>query len=80
MRKRPGETLKKIPVLKWLSQQLQTHVTSKLDVPCKIYVPNYVSKAKLNTMKLMGADTELHGDDCVDAEIKARSVAEVKHN
>ena len=31
-------------------------------------------------MKLMGADTELHGDDCVDTEIKARTVAEVKDN
>ena len=47
----------------------------KLDVPCSIFVPKGVSKAKLKNIKNYGAKIEIYGQDCVDSEIKARKVA-----
>ncbi len=47
----------------------------KLDVPCTIFVPKDVSKAKLKNIKNYGAKIEIYGQDCVDSEIKARKVA-----
>ena len=42
-----------------------------------IYVPKTTSPAKLKVVKQFGGSLVYHGIDCVEAEVKARSVAEV---
>ena len=46
-----------------------------LKVPCIIYVPENSSEAKLINMKNFGAEIVVHGEDCMDGELKAREVA-----
>ena len=46
-------------------------------IPITIYVPKTTSPAKLKAVKQFGGSVVYHGIDCVEAEVKARSVAEV---
>ncbi|MGB5399803.1 MAG: pyridoxal-phosphate dependent enzyme, partial [Thermoanaerobaculia bacterium] len=43
--------------------------------PGTIYVPKTISAAKLGALERLEANLELHGDDGVEAEIRARQVA-----
>ena len=52
------------------------YAAGKLGIDCTIYVPDDVSVAKLENMKQFGAKIEVHGDDCIKAEAKAREVSE----
>ena len=45
-------------------------------IECNIYVPEGSSKAKLSNMKNYGANINIFGSDCVEAETKAREVSE----
>ena len=45
-------------------------------IECNIYVPEESSKAKLSNMKNYGANINIFGSDCVEAETKAREVSE----
>ena len=47
----------------------------ELDVTCSIFVPNDASEAKLQNIKNYGAKIKVHGEDCVESEMKAREVA-----
>ena len=47
----------------------------ELDVKCSIFVPNDASEAKLKNIKNYGAKIKVHGEDCVESEMKAREVA-----
>ena len=47
----------------------------ELDVTCSIFVPNDASEAKLKNIKNYGAKIKVHGEDCVESEMKAREVA-----
>jgi len=44
--------------------------------PGTIYVPKTISAAKLGALERLEANLELHGDDGVEAEIRARQVAQ----
>jgi threonine dehydratase len=46
-----------------------------LNVPCIVYVPEKSSEAKLANMKNFGAEIRVHGEDCMEGELKAREVA-----
>lgn len=46
-----------------------------LDVPCIVYVPEKSSETKLANMKSFGAEIRVHGQDCMEGELKAREVA-----
>ncbi len=52
------------------------YVLEKFGWRGRIYLPEYASAAKVETLRLMGADIELHGDDCVVTEAFAQSEAE----
>jgi threonine dehydratase len=43
-----------------------------------IYLPENASPAKIETLRLYGADLELHGDDCIISEMFAKKTAEEK--
>lgn len=49
---------------------------SELRVPGTIFVPEHVSGAKLDAIRKTGVDAKLHGNDGLDTELHARSVAE----
>ena len=46
--------------------------SQKLGIPATIYVPEDASHAKLDNMKLYGANIEFYGSDCVESEKKGR--------
>ena len=48
------------------------YAAKQLDIPCTIYVPQNASSTKLKNMENYGASINIHGQDCVDAEKKAR--------
>ena len=48
-----------------------------MKIPVTIYVPKTTSPAKLKAVKQFGGSLVYHGEDCVEAEVKARNVAEV---
>ena len=48
-----------------------------LGVPVSVFVPVDASTAKVEAIRRLGAQVELFGDDCVDAEAEARRRAEV---
>jgi threonine dehydratase len=41
-----------------------------------IYLPEHTSPAKVETLRLLGAELEFHGDDCIKAEMFAKKTAE----
>jgi threonine dehydratase len=47
----------------------------KMNIPGLIFVPHYASEAKLESIRLNGADIRKHGDDQVETEIFARKFA-----
>ena len=50
----------------------------QLQIPGLIYVPENTSDAKLENMHNYLADIRFHGQDCIEAEAKARAVAKEK--
>jgi len=48
----------------------------QIDTEATIYMPTNVSRAKLEMIKERGGNPVLHGENCLDAEKKARHVAE----
>ena len=48
------------------------YASEKLNIPCKIYVPNIASDIKVNKIKKLGSKVIYFGEDCLDAEKKAR--------
>ena len=48
------------------------YASNKLNIPCKIYVPNIASKIKVNKIKKLGSRVICYGEDCLEAEKKAR--------
>ena len=48
------------------------YASNKLNIPCKIYVPNIASKIKVNKIKKLGSRVIYYGEDCLEAEKKAR--------
>ena len=57
---------------------LQAYAANKVGVPVTIYVPQTTSPAKIKAVKQLGGSVSFHGEDCVEAEVKARSVSKVK--
>lgn len=53
------------------------YAAKQLDVSCTIYVPEDASSAKLENMKNFGARIKVYGDDCVEAEKKARQESSI---
>ena len=51
------------------------YASKALNLSCTIYVPTNASPTKLNNMKQLGAKIIFHGDDCVEAEKKARDIS-----
>ena len=41
-----------------------------------IFLPEYVSRTKLEALRLSGAELQIFGDDCIKAEARAKEVAE----
>ena len=62
-----------------LSLIMQAYASKKVGVPVTIYVPQTASPAKLKVVKQLGGTLKYHGEDCVEAEVKARTVSEVNH-
>lgn len=52
------------------------YASNKVGVPVTIYVPQTCSPAKLKAVKQIGGSVRYHGEDCVEAEVKARSASE----
>ncbi|KAL9987298.1 hypothetical protein ACROYT_G001581 [Oculina patagonica] len=52
------------------------YASSEVSIPITIYVPKTASSAKLKAVKQLGGTVVCHGEDCVEAEVKARAVAE----
>ena len=52
------------------------YAAGKFGIDCTIYVPDDATSTKLENMKQFGAKIEIHGNDCVLAEAKAREVAD----
>jgi len=50
--------------------------SQKLGIPATIYVPEDASDAKVDNMKLYGANIEFYGTDCIESEKKGREVSE----
>ena len=51
------------------------YAAGELNIKCTIYVPKDASPAKLSNMKNYGAKVETFGNDCVEAEKKARDIS-----
>ncbi|PFX17255.1 L-threonine dehydratase catabolic TdcB [Stylophora pistillata] len=51
------------------------YASSKVGTPVAIYVPKTTSSAKLKVVKQFGGTVKFHGEDCVEAEVTARSAA-----
>ena len=51
------------------------YAAGELNIKCTIYVPNDASSAKLSNMKNFGARVVNFGNDCVEAEKRARDVS-----
>jgi threonine dehydratase len=51
-------------------------IAAKFNVKGTIFLPKTSSPAKIEALRLYGADIQYHGDDCVKAEIHARKIAE----
>ena len=47
-----------------------------LGAPARVFVPTYADPGKVAAIEARGAQVHVHGEDCVDTEIHARSVAE----
>ena len=52
------------------------YAAGKFGIDCTIYIPDDATSTKLENMKQFGAKIEIHGNDCVLAEAKAREVAD----
>tara|TARA_Y100000768_G_scaffold67902_1_gene47560 strand:- start:814 stop:1770 length:957 start_codon:yes stop_codon:yes gene_type:complete len=52
------------------------YAARQVNIECNIYVPEGSSKAKISNMKNYGANINIFGSDCVEAEAKARDVSE----
>lgn len=53
-----------------------SYVLQKFGGRGMIYLPDYTSQAKIEAMRLLGANLEFFGDDCVKAEIEAKRIGE----
>ena len=53
------------------------HASREADINCNIYVPNGSSEAKLSNIRILGANITVFGDDCVEAEAKARELSQL---
>jgi threonine dehydratase len=51
------------------------HASREADINCNIYVPKGSSEAKLSNIRILGASITVFGDDCVEAEAKARELS-----
>lgn len=49
---------------------------ARLGCRATVFVPEGASEAKQATMRQLGADVRVHGDDCLRAELEARSFAD----
>ena len=54
------------------------YAARQANIECNIYVPKGSSKAKLSKMKSYGANITIFGNDCVEAEAKARDLSDKK--
>ena len=54
------------------------YAARQANIECNIYVPKGSSKAKLSKMKNYGANITVFGNDCVEAEAKARGLSDKK--
>ncbi|KAJ7365906.1 hypothetical protein OS493_002636 [Desmophyllum pertusum] len=52
------------------------YAASEVGIPITVYVPKTTSPAKLKVVKQFGGTVSCFGVDCVEAEVKARTVAE----
>lgn len=55
-----------------------SHAGHALGIPVTVYVPDFVSLAKLGAMKRLGANVVVFGTDGLDSEIEARRVADAE--
>ena len=53
------------------------YAAGKLGIDCTIYVPEGASEAKIENMKQFGATIKIHGNDCIEAEGRARKSSEI---
>ena len=54
------------------------YAARQANIECNIYVPKGSSRAKLSKMKSYGANITIFGNDCVEAEAKARDLSDKK--
>ena len=52
------------------------HMLRRLGWPGTVVVPRTASESKIGRLRRLGVELELHGDDCVDAELHARRLAD----
>ena len=53
------------------------HASKEANIECNIYVPNGSSEAKISNIRIRGAKINVFGDDCIEAEEKARELAQL---
>ena len=54
------------------------YASNKLNISCEIYVPNVASSIKVNKIKELGSKVICFGEDCLEAEKKARKDSKQK--
>jgi threonine dehydratase len=54
------------------------HVMKRFGARGTIYLPENASPAKVETLRLYGAELVFHGDDCIKSEMLAKQTAQEK--
>ena len=52
------------------------YASKRLGIESEVYVPNTTQKYKVEKIKSFGSKVIYHGQDCLEAEIKARKVSQ----
>lgn len=56
---------------------VQAQAANVLGCTIEVFTPRHLSRSKLDMLDGSGARVTLHGNDCLEAELKARQTAEV---
>lgn len=55
-----------------------SYVSKKLGIKAALFLPSYVPKTKIESLKIYDPEIEIFGDDCLEAELKAKKEANKK--
>lgn len=53
-----------------------SYVSQKLGIKATIFLPSYVSKTKIESLRIYNPEIKVFGDDCLEAELKAKEKAQ----